>query len=97
MGRESIESMGSMTPPPSRRLEVGAPSKGADLLDFSETAAITVLNYLCILIVEADKATRSLGEQRMKGKQLALVVCNGAVQRCGSELISVLDVRERGG
>ncbi|CAM9347191.1 unnamed protein product [Scytosiphon promiscuus] len=63
--------MGSMAPASSPRLEspgleVKAPTEGADLLDFSEKAAITVLNYLCVLIVEADKATRSLGEQRMK-------------------------------
>lgn len=68
-----MESIGSMTPPPSSpRLDVEAPLNGADLLDFSEKAAITVLNYLCILIVEADKATRSLGERRMKGIYIAV-------------------------
>ena len=59
--------MGSTRPPSPSRLELGSLEDGADLFEFSERAAVTVLNYLCVLIVEADKATRSLGEQRMKG------------------------------
>ncbi len=60
--------MGSTGPPrPPQGLQVGSPADGADLLEFSETAAVTVLNYLCVVIVEADRATRSLGEERMKG------------------------------
>lgn len=54
-------------------LEVVSPSDGADLLEFSETAAVAVLNYLCVVIVEADRATRSLGEQRMKGNAVVYV------------------------
>eukprot|EP00752_Nemacystus_decipiens_P006362 g5736.t1 len=58
--------MENATPPSPSRLEVESFEDGADLFEFSERAAVTVLNYLCVLIVEADKATRSLGEQRMK-------------------------------
>eukprot|EP00903_Cladosiphon_okamuranus_P018077 g16636.t1 len=58
--------MESTGPPSPARLEVGSLEDGADLFEFSERAAVAVLNYLCVLIVEADRATRSLGEQRMK-------------------------------
>lgn len=61
------QEMASTRPRPPSRLEVGSLEDGADLFEFSERAAVTVLNYLCVLIVDADRATRSLGEQRMKG------------------------------
>lgn len=52
---------------------------GADeLFDFSERVAVTMLNYMCVLIVQADRATRCLGEQRMKGI-IVLLVC---MRRC---------------
>ncbi|CAM9548841.1 unnamed protein product [Ectocarpus sp. 6 AP-2014] len=47
-------------------LNVLAPAEGADLFEFSEKVAITALNFLCVLIVRADKGTRDIGEQRMK-------------------------------
>lgn len=59
--------MGSTSPPSPAGLEVGSLKDGDDLFEFSERVAVAVLNYLCVLIVDADKATRSLGEQQMKG------------------------------
>ncbi|CAM9306919.1 unnamed protein product [Ectocarpus fasciculatus] len=47
-------------------LSVEAPAEGADLFEFSENVAITALNFLCVLIVRADKGTQDIGEQRMK-------------------------------
>lgn len=52
----------SMTPPFPPTL---AP---ADPLDFAHNVFIFVMNYMCYLILEADKATRSLGEEAVKGQ-----------------------------
>lgn len=48
-------------------LDVKVPEEGADLFEFSENVAITALNFLCVLIVRADKGMQDIGEQRMKG------------------------------
>lgn len=52
-------------PPPLRR--VGA-SADAELFEFGQNILIYVMNTMCCLIIEADKAARSLGEDAIKGQ-----------------------------
>lgn len=63
---ESMESR----PPLPHRLEAEPPAD--ELFEFSERVAVTVLNYMCVAILEAEEATRLTGEQRMQGTFIAV-------------------------
>lgn len=68
-----------MPPPTPPRVE-HRPSD-AELIEFEQNILAFVMNSMCLLIVEADRATRSLGEEAVKGKQRMDTVSGVDVKR----------------